>query len=75
MGGGGQRLNELKLFVERIAQKNGEKQWSFGYGTCQIFFFLLKNWLFLDLQCIWEYWEERGENDYGECHAQNFFWE
>ena len=39
MGGGGQRLNELKLFVERIAQKNGEKQWSFGYGTCHFFFF------------------------------------
>ena len=44
MGGGGkrQRLNELKLFVERIAQKNGEKQWSFGYGTCHFFFFFEK---------------------------------
>lgn len=37
-GGGGeerQRPNELKLFIERIVEKNGEKLWSFGYGTRQ----------------------------------------
>lgn len=68
-GGGGvgerQRLNELKLFVERIVEKNGEKLWSFGYGTRQ----KKKFWLFFGfVKCIWEYWEERGKNDYWECH-------
>lgn len=70
-GGGGeeerQRLNELKLFVERIVEKNGEKLWSFGYGTRQ------KNnsGFFLDLWNAFGNIEKKG----GKMTIGNVIWD